>query len=57
MISMETNNFFAPISTLIRENYHIWTIKIKAYLKGLSLWEVKENDFDPTALPSNPTLT
>ena len=37
--------------------YHIWAIKMKAYLKGLSLWEVIENDTDPAALPPNPTLT
>ena len=42
--------------TLTGENHHIWTIKIKVYLKGLSLWEVVENDADPAALPSNPTL-
>ena len=29
---------------------------MKAYLKGLSLWEVVENDVDPDTLPSNPTL-
>ena len=30
---------------------------MKAYLKGLSLWEVIENDVDPAAISSNPTLT
>ena len=30
---------------------------MKAYLKGLSLWEVIENDADLVALPPNPTLT
>ena len=30
---------------------------MKAYLKGMSLWEVVENDVDLAALPSNPTLT
>ena len=29
---------------------------MKAYLKGLSLWEVVENDVDPATLSSNPTL-
>ena len=52
-----TNNFSAPIPTLTGENDHIWAIKLKAYLKGLSLWEVVENDVDLTTLPSNPTLT
>ena len=57
MILMATNNFSAHTPTLTAENYHIWAIKMKAYLKGLSLWEVIENDADPVALPSNPTLT
>ena len=54
---MTTNNFFAPTPTLTTKNYHIWDIKMKTYLKGLSLWEVIENDVDPVALPPNPTLT
>ena len=29
---------------------------MKAHLKGLSLWEVVENDVDPAVLPSNLTL-
>ena len=34
------------------------TLLVKeAYLKGLSLWEVVENDVDLATLPSNPTLT
>ena len=55
MILMSANNFSAPTPTT--ENYHIWAIKMKTYLKGLSLYEVIENDADPTALPPNPTLT
>ena len=54
---MATNNFYAPTPTLTPEKYHIWAIKMKAYLKGLSLWEVIENGVDPAALPPNPTLT
>ena len=56
---MATNNFSAPTPTptLTAENYHIWTIKMKTYLKGLSLWEVIENDADLAALLPNPTLT
>ena len=57
MILMATNNFSTRTPTLTAENYHIWAIKMKAYLKGLSLWEVIENDVDPTALPPNPTVT
>ena len=39
MILMATNNFSAPTPTLTAENYHIWAIKIKAYLKGLKMWK------------------
>ena len=55
MILMAANNFSSPTPTT--ENYHIWAIKMKVYLKGLSLYEVIENDANPTALPPNPTLT
>ena len=55
---MVTNNLSTPTSTLTGENYHIYMgYQNEAYLKGLSLWEVVENDGDPAALPSNPTLT
>ena len=53
MIPMAANNFF---TTLTKENYHIRAIKIKGYLKGLSFWEVVENDADLAALSLNPTL-
>ena len=57
MILMATKIFSAPTPTLTAENYHIWAIKMKANLKGMSSWEVIENDADPAALPSNSTLT
>ena len=38
------------------ENYHIWVIKMKAYLKALSLWDVVEDGVDPPALGPNPTM-
>ena len=51
------NNFATPTPTLTKENDEIWAIKMKTYLKGLSLWEVVENDADFVAIPSNPILT
>ena len=58
---MVGNNFSTPACTptLAGENYHICAIKMKVYLKGLSLWEVIENDVDLfvlVVLPSNPIL-
>ena len=52
------NNFSAPTPNLRGENYKMYAIKKNAaYLKGLSLREVVENDVDPVTLPSNPKLT
>lgn len=40
------------------ENYHILAIKMKAFLKAQSLWELLvEDDVGPPALRVNPTLT
>ncbi|XP_060212015.1 uncharacterized protein LOC132639593 [Lycium barbarum] len=38
------------------ENYHTWMIKMKAYLKALSLWETIESEADPPPLGPNPTV-
>ncbi|XP_016576415.2 uncharacterized protein LOC107874033 [Capsicum annuum] len=54
---MVSNSFLGaspPIFT--GENYHIWVIKMKAYLKALSLWEAVESKNDPLPLGPNPTI-
>ena len=43
MIPIAANNFFTDTPTLIEDNYHICAIKMKAYIKRMSLWEVVEN--------------
>ncbi|XP_016558016.2 uncharacterized protein LOC107857677 [Capsicum annuum] len=45
-------------SIFSRENYHIWAIKMKAYLKALNLWDVVERG-EPVVQPlrDNPTLS
>ena len=53
---MASNNFSTPTPVFMGEKYHSQPIKMKSYLKALSLWEVLENDFNPTPLPQNPTL-
>ena len=40
----------------IGDNYQVWAIKMKSYLRALSLWEVVESEVDPTPLLQNPTL-
>ncbi|XP_044463315.1 uncharacterized protein LOC123194228 [Mangifera indica] len=39
------------------ENYHIWAIKMKAYLMALNLWEAIKDDGEPEPLGADPTLT
>ena len=53
---MESNSCSAPIPIPMGEKYHSWAIKMKSYLKALSVWEVVENNSDPTPLPQNSTL-
>jgi len=38
------------------ENYHIWVIKMKAYLIALSLWEAIESEDDLLPLGPNQTV-
>ena len=35
-----------------RENYHIWEIKIRVYLKALNLWEIVKDRIDPPSFGS-----
>ena len=52
-----TTNYSLSVPLIKGENYQSWAIKMKSYLKALSLWDVIENDIDPTPLPQNPTVT
>ncbi|KAF2303140.1 hypothetical protein GH714_014097 [Hevea brasiliensis] len=38
------------------ENYSVWVVKMKVYLRAFDLWEVVEISRDPTPLPENPSL-
>ncbi|XP_010542108.1 PREDICTED: uncharacterized protein LOC104815425 [Tarenaya hassleriana] len=38
------------------ENYQMWAVKMKAYMKGADLWETVEEDYGVTPLGANPTL-
>ncbi|XP_022850767.1 uncharacterized protein LOC111372616 [Olea europaea var. sylvestris] len=54
---MASSNFTVHSPPLFTgENYQLWAIKMKTYLKAMNLWEVIENDVDPASLPQNPTL-
>ncbi|XP_015168340.1 uncharacterized protein [Solanum tuberosum] len=54
---MASNSFLGAGPPMFTgENYHIWVIKMKAYLKALSLWETIESEDDPLPLGPNPTV-
>ena len=38
------------------ENYHLWAIRMEAFLDASDLWEVIEEDYEVGPLPENPTL-
>ncbi|XP_044481985.1 uncharacterized protein LOC123208516 [Mangifera indica] len=38
------------------ENYHIWVVKMKAFLRGVRLWQYVDEEKTPPLLGPNPTL-
>ncbi|PKI76353.1 hypothetical protein CRG98_003275 [Punica granatum] len=38
------------------ENYHVWAVKMQAYMEGADLWEAVEEDYQVAALPDNPKV-
>ncbi|KAF2299226.1 hypothetical protein GH714_031026 [Hevea brasiliensis] len=38
------------------DNYPVWVVKMRSFLKAMNLWESVESDADPTPLGSDPTL-
>ncbi|XP_050231899.1 uncharacterized protein LOC126680763 [Mercurialis annua] len=54
---MASGSFQAPQAPIFTgENYQIWSVKMKSYLKALSLWNVVESGKEPAPLPENPTM-
>ncbi|XP_039135749.1 uncharacterized protein LOC120273174 [Dioscorea cayenensis subsp. rotundata] len=43
-------------SVLSGENYQVWAVKMKAYLRGLGLWQWVEAEKEVPPLGNNPTL-
>ncbi|XP_021692370.2 uncharacterized protein LOC110673545 [Hevea brasiliensis] len=39
------------------QNYQLWAVKMKTYLRGFDLWEVVETENCPPPLRANPTVT
>lgn len=38
------------------EHYHIWSVKMKFYLKSQGLWNAVSTETDPPPLRANPTI-
>ncbi|KAF2323330.1 hypothetical protein GH714_034668 [Hevea brasiliensis] len=38
------------------DNYPVWVVKMRSFLKAMNLWEYVESDVDPPSLGSDPTL-
>ena len=38
------------------ENYHIWLVKMRSYLKSQGLWEIVDEDKQVAPLIANPTI-
>ncbi|PHT76062.1 hypothetical protein T459_19584 [Capsicum annuum] len=36
--------------------YHIWAVRMEAYMEANNLWEAVEEDYEVTRLPENPTM-
>ncbi|KAK6161466.1 hypothetical protein DH2020_004847 [Rehmannia glutinosa] len=54
---MASNNFSIPTPPIFTgENYPIWAVKMKTYLRAFDLWEIVETGREPTPLSANPTV-
>lgn len=55
---MASTNISLPATPVFtRENYVVWSTKVKAYFQAYGLWEVVESSLKPPALPNNPTIS
>jgi len=50
------SNTASAIPQFYGENYQIWLVKIKSYLKSLGLWEIVDQDKQVPPLRANPTI-
>ena len=54
MASSNTSALSTPVFN--EENYQVWAVKMKAYLRGLGLWQWVETERQIQPLGNNPTL-
>ena len=53
---MQYDNYIQTLPTFDGENYHLWAIRMEAFLDASDLWEAVEENYEVGALPKNPTL-
>ncbi|XP_015167252.1 uncharacterized protein [Solanum tuberosum] len=55
---MEESSSFSTMAPPVfnGENFHMWAVRMEAYLKTLDLWEAIEEDYEVLPLPENPTM-
>lgn len=53
---MSSSSFSLSPPTLTGENYPVWAVKMKAYLRGLGVWQYVEENRPVPPLGANPTL-
>ena len=53
---MDSSSFSSKSPVFTGSNYGVWAVKMTTYLKAFDLWEVVENNRDPTPLNNNPTV-
>ena len=51
-----SSNQASAIPLFSGENYHIWAVKMRFYLRSQGLWNVVATNADPSPLLPNPTL-
>ena len=56
---MESESSFSSIAPSIfdGDNYHMWAVRMEAYLEAMDLWDAVEEDYAIPALANNPTMT
>lgn len=47
---------YDAIPVFSKENYHIWAVKMRFFLRSLGLWNVVVTDSDPPQPYGNPTV-
>ncbi|MCI93344.1 gag-pol polyprotein, partial [Trifolium medium] len=55
LVKMDFSKVVPPIFD--GEGYDLWTVRMKAFLDALDLWEVVEDDYNVSSLPEDSTVS